>query len=106
MILSRFVALSVSLIQKVSLFQDSCGSAGGRLPGQGQGSAGANYVTTPNAKLADPGSKLPPLTTEKPTWYAGSDVEVAWTVKAFHGGGVRSDSSPRFLAAPLCVTRV
>ena len=48
---------------------DSCGVAGGRLPGQGQGSAGANYVTTPNAKLADPGSKLPPLKTGKPTWY-------------------------------------
>ena len=42
---------------------DSCGTAGGRLPGQGQGSAGASYVETINAKVGDSGSKLPPLPT-------------------------------------------
>lgn len=69
---------------------DPCGVAGGRLPGQGTGTAGADYVDTPHAKLADPGSKLPPFPTlpsERPVWTAGSSVEVAWTVKAFHGGG-------------------
>ena len=56
------------------------------MPGQGPGAAGATYVTTPNAKLADPGSKLPKLDTGT-VWTAGDSVEVAWTVKAFHGGG-------------------
>ena len=37
---------------------DSCGVAGGRLPHQGQGTAGADYVNTSNAKLADRGSSL------------------------------------------------
>lgn len=43
---------------------DSCGAAGGRLPGQGPapgGGAGATYVNTTNAKLSDVGSRLPPL---------------------------------------------
>ena len=65
---------------------DSCGTAGGRLPGQGQGSAGASYVETINAKVGDSGSKLPPLPTGT-VWKAGSDVEVAWALKAWHGGG-------------------
>ena len=65
---------------------DSCGTAGGRLPGQGQGGAGASYTPTVNANVGDAGSKLPPLPTGK-TWQAGSDVEVAWALKAWHGGG-------------------
>lgn len=65
---------------------DSCGTAGGVLPGQGQGTAGADYVQTPNAKVGDLGSNLPPLPTGT-TWEAGSDVEVAWNLKAWHGGG-------------------
>jgi len=65
---------------------DSCGTAGGRLPGQGQGSAGASYTPTKNAKVGDYGSKLPPLLTGT-VWEAGSDVEVSWALKAWHGGG-------------------
>merc|ERR1712124_129371 len=38
------------------------------------------------AKLADKGSLLPPLKTGV-SWAVGSVVKVAWTVKAFHGGG-------------------
>lgn len=65
---------------------DSCGTAGGRLKGQGQGSAGASYIPTPNAKVGDAGSKLPPLPTGT-LWTVGSDAEVAWALKAWHGGG-------------------
>lgn len=65
---------------------DSCGTAGGVLPGQGEGSAGASYTPTVNAKVGDLGSKLPPLPTGT-KWAAGSDVEVAWNHKAWHGGG-------------------
>jgi len=39
---------------------DSCGVAGGRLPHTGEGSAGATYVNTTHAKLADKGSELKP----------------------------------------------
>jgi len=65
---------------------DACGVAGGRLPGQGPGSAGADYQETIHAKRGDRGSKLPkqPSGTE---WKVGTAVEVGWTVKAFHGGG-------------------
>jgi hypothetical protein len=56
----------------------SCsGVAGGRLPGQGQGTAGADYVNTTHAKLADRGSKLKPAPSGT-VWTAGTDVEVAW----------------------------
>jgi len=65
---------------------DSCGTAGGRLPGQGQGSAGASYTATINANVGDAGSKLPPLDTDT-TWTVGADVEVSWALKAWHGGG-------------------
>jgi len=65
---------------------DSCGTAGGVLPGQGPSSAGADYTPTINAKNGDLGSKLPPLPTET-VWTAGSAVEVSWNQKAFHGGG-------------------
>lgn len=60
---------------------DSCGTAGGVLPGMGPGTAGATYVETPNAKLGDLGSKvLPPMMTGV-KWTAGTAVEVAWTQK-------------------------
>mmetsp|Transcript_31562 Transcript_31562/g.87000 ORF Transcript_31562/g.87000 Transcript_31562/m.87000 type:complete len:412 (+) Transcript_31562:58-1293(+) len=66
---------------------DSCGSAGGRLPGQGNGSFGAVYVNSTHAKVGDLGSQtLKP----RPTgveWAAGSEYEVAWTLQANHGGG-------------------
>ena len=65
---------------------DSCGTAGGVLPGQPQGAAGADYTNTINARNGDLGSKLPPLPTGT-VWTAGSDVEVAFNIKAFHGGG-------------------
>merc|ERR1712232_236203 len=52
----------------------------------GQGSAGASYTPTKNAKVGDFGSKLPPLTTGA-VWKAGADIEVAWALKAWHGGG-------------------
>lgn len=66
---------------------DSCGSAGGRLPGQGKGGYGAEYVDTTHVKIGDLGSKtLKP----RPTgveWVAGEEYEVAWTMQANHGGG-------------------
>lgn len=66
---------------------DSCGSAGGRLPGQGGGGFGAGYVNTTNAKIGDLGShtlKPHPTGVE---WKAGAEYEVAWTLQANHGGG-------------------
>lgn len=65
---------------------DACGTAGGMLPGQGQGSAGASYTDTEFVKHGMLGSKLPPLDSAT-VWKAGSDVEVSWTLKAWHGGG-------------------
>ena len=41
------------------------------------GTAGADYVNTTHAKLADRGSKLKPAPSGT-TWIAGTDVEVAW----------------------------
>jgi len=65
---------------------DSCGTAGGVLPGQPQGSAGADYTNTQFGKVGDLGSTLPPLDTGT-RWSAGAAQEVAWTLKAWHGGG-------------------
>lgn len=65
---------------------DSCGSAGGVLKGQQPGAAGAIYTDTEFAKLGDIGSDLPPMPTGT-VWTAGDVVEVAWTQKAWHGGG-------------------
>ena len=45
----------------ISPVTDACGTAGGILPGQGQGSAGASYTDTEKVKHGDLGSKLPPL---------------------------------------------
>jgi len=65
---------------------DSCGIAGGRIPGQGAGGFGAQYQNTSHAKLGDRGSQLP-HTPSGVEWVAGSTVEVAWTLQANHGGG-------------------
>jgi len=66
---------------------DSCGSAGGRLPGQGKGGFGAEYVETTHVKIGDLGSKtLQPRSTGV-KWVAGQEYEVAWTLQANHGGG-------------------
>jgi len=65
---------------------DSCGAAGGRLPGQGIGHAGASYQNSSLAKLGELGSRLPPMPSQA-TWQAGSNVEVGWTLRAQHGGG-------------------
>jgi len=77
---------------------DACGAAGGRLPGQGPGAAGADYQETFHAKRGDVGSKLP----RRPSgtvWTVGDAVEVAWTQKAFHGGGYQYRLCPA--SAPL-----
>lgn len=66
---------------------DSCGTAGGRLPGQGPGTAGADYRPTIHAKRGDLGSKVLKPAPSGTVWTTGQHVEVAWTVKAFHGGG-------------------
>jgi len=65
---------------------DSCGVAGGVLPGQGPAAAGGDYQSTVHAKRGDIGSTLParPTGTE---WHAGEEVDVAWVQKAWHGGG-------------------
>ena len=42
---------------------DACGIAGGRLPGQGQGQNGAEYVNTTHAKIGDLGSRGGPFNT-------------------------------------------
>ena len=81
---------------------DACGVAGGRLPGQGAGTAGADYMNTSNAKLGDKGSMLPPLTSGV-VWTAGSVVDVAWTVKAFHGGVRQQWLTNRFRLGPVLV---
>lgn len=66
---------------------DSCGSAGGRLPGQGIGNAGRGMINTSLTKLADAGSRtLKPFHTGT-VWTAGSAVEVGWMQEAWHGGG-------------------
>ena len=77
---------------------DSCGVAGGRLPHTGEGSAGATYFNTTNAKLADKGSNLKPAPSGT-VWAAGATVEVAWTQKAWHGGGYQYRLAPA--SAPL-----
>ena len=67
----------------ISPVTDACGTAGGILPGQGQGSAGASYTDTDKVKHGDLGSKLPPLDSGT-TWKAGAGVEVAWNLKGEH----------------------
>ena len=67
---------------------DSCGVAGGVYQWQPAAAAGGDYQPTPNARRGDLGSKLPRLAKGTGTvWTAGSEVTVAWTLKAWHGGG-------------------
>mmetsp|Transcript_48428 Transcript_48428/g.134237 ORF Transcript_48428/g.134237 Transcript_48428/m.134237 type:complete len:262 (-) Transcript_48428:277-1062(-) len=66
---------------------DSCGVAGGRVPGQGPGGFGAEYVNTTNAKIGDLGSATLPAHDSGVVWKAGTEVEVAWALQANHGGG-------------------
>ncbi len=65
---------------------DSCGVAGGVLAGQPGASAGGDYQNTSKARRSDRGSQLPPRPSGT-VWRAGQVVEVAWTRKAWHGGG-------------------
>jgi len=64
---------------------DSCGVAGGHDPPQG--GFGGIYVTTPNAKLGDRGTKVLPKRPTGTVWYTGVAYEVTWTIEANHGGG-------------------
>jgi len=66
---------------------DSCGTAGGRLPGQGAGGYGAEYVNTTHVKIGDLGSKTLKARPTGVSWVAGQEYEVAWTLQANHGGG-------------------
>lgn len=66
---------------------DSCGTAGGRVPGQGNGAYGASYQNTTNAKDGDLGSVVLKKTPTGVSWKAGEAYEVAWTLQANHGGG-------------------
>ena len=61
---------------------DSCGSAGGRKPGQGNGGFGASFVNTTHAKVGDLGSKTLPVHDTGVIWKAGAEYEVAWTLQA------------------------
>merc|ERR1719361_357343 len=61
---------------------DSCGSAGGRLPGQGTGGFGAQYFNTTNAKEGDLGSTTLPQGPPTAIWKRGSLQTVAWTLQA------------------------
>eukprot|EP01046_Picozoa_sp_COSAG06_P018662 COSAG06_NODE_1307_length_9916_cov_99.462361_2_plen_115_part_00 len=65
---------------------DSCGVAGGVYQWQGAAAAGGDYHPTVNAQRGDLGSKLPRAPSGT-VWTAGETVEVAWTHKAWHGGG-------------------
>jgi len=65
---------------------DSCGSAGGRFPGQGIGGAGAQFENSSVARAGDIGSSLPAMASQA-SWRLGTAVEVGWTVMANHGGG-------------------
>ena len=65
---------------------DSCGVAGGVYQWQGAAAAGGDYQPTVFAQRGDLGSKLPKAPTDT-VWTAGETVEVAWTHKAWHGGG-------------------
>ena len=79
---------------------DACGIAGGRIPGQGPGIDGADYHSTDNAPLGTRGSALPPRRTGT-RWAAGTNVEVAFTIKASHGGGYSCVPPPQIYLDPL-----
>jgi hypothetical protein len=72
---------------------DSCGTAGGVYQWQPAAAAGGDYAPTVNAKRGDLGSMLPKAPSGT-VWTAGSEVEVAWTHKAWHGGGYQCVDCP------------
>jgi hypothetical protein len=51
---------------------DSCGAAGGRRVGQGDGRFGSVYRQTPTAKLGDLGSSVLPQLPTETVWYSGA----------------------------------
>uniref|UniRef100_A0A7S4B7Q2 Chitin-binding type-4 domain-containing protein n=1 Tax=Chrysotila carterae TaxID=13221 RepID=A0A7S4B7Q2_CHRCT len=63
---------------------DACGMAGGS-PSIGGGAA--VFSSTPFAKQGDLGSHVLPRSAPQVTWKAGGVVEVAWGIRANHGGG-------------------
>ena len=65
---------------------DPCGTAGGVYDWQGPAAAGGDYAPTVHAQRGDKGSELPKAPSGT-TWKAGEVVEVAWSHKAWHGGG-------------------
>jgi len=77
---------------------DSCGSAGGRLPGQGAGGFGASFVNTTHAKIGDLGSQVLGSRDTGVEWATGAEYEVAWTLQANHGGGYSYRLCPASLA--------
>lgn len=79
---------------------DACGSAGGRLPGQGVGEHGTNFQDTAHAKVGDAGSRLTRNATRATRWRAGEVVEVAWALQANHAGGYSYRYAPddRFIS--------
>jgi hypothetical protein len=66
---------------------DSCGVAGGRLPGQGNADNGRAFKNTSKSVLGDAGSQTLMPFRSGTVWKAGTAVEVAWTQEAWHGGG-------------------
>ena len=71
---------------------DPCGMAGGTPK---SGGYGAQYKTTPHAKQGDLGSKTLTPSPSGTVWKLGSNVEVAWTIQANHGGGYQYRLCPR-----------
>ena len=82
---------------------DSCGSAGGRYPGQSIGGAGAQYQNTSLAAEGEAGSQLPAMKAQA-VWKAGANYEVGWTVRQPFGAAVLSTHSQPAAAAlaPHC----
>ena len=79
---------------------DSCGSAGGRLPGQGNGGFGASYRNTTHAKVGDLGSKTLPVRDTGVIWKPGAQYEVAWTIQAVSLDALPVGSQTLSLAVP------
>jgi len=71
---------------------DPCGMAGGT---PNAGGYGAIYKTTPHAKQGDLGSKTLPEAPSGTVWKTGSEVEVAFTIQANHGGGYQYRLCPK-----------
>ena len=80
---------------------DSCGVAGGVYQWQGAAAAGGDYHPTVHAVRGDMGSKVLPKAPTGTVWTAGSEVEVAWTHKAWHGGNWRLAPSHKFTLCQL-----